>query len=135
MAFMTRANAAASAFRRAMQNSRSFIGLLRFGSRHLSTNGGRNGSRRVVAAALQPERARAAVAVHPCRHDVAFDVGAETHLDRAVEQIRGAREWSGQGAREVRLGTDVEGKDRKSTRLNSSHLGISYAVFCLKKKK
>src|SRR5256885_5168616 len=27
------------------------------------------------------------------------------------------------------------GKDRKSTRLNSSHLVISYAVFCLKKKK
>src|SRR5437899_3971451 len=26
------------------------------------------------------------------------------------------------------------GSDRKSTRLNSSHLGISYAVFCLKKK-
>src|SRR5262245_63071029 len=30
--------------------------------------------------------------------------------------------------------TDQAG-DRKSTRLNSSHLGISYAVFCLKKKK
>src|SRR5690625_5539594 len=28
-----------------------------------------------------------------------------------------------------------ESKDRKSTRLNSSHVGISYAVFCLKKKK
>src|SRR2546426_8892634 len=28
-----------------------------------------------------------------------------------------------------------DGKDRKSTRLNSSHLVISYAVFCLKKKK
>src|SRR5262245_64519831 len=28
-----------------------------------------------------------------------------------------------------------ETRDRKSTRLNSSHLGISYAVFCLKKKK
>src|SRR5947199_7217533 len=28
-----------------------------------------------------------------------------------------------------------ERTDRKSTRLNSSHLGISYAVFCLKKKK
>src|SRR2546426_3709052 len=28
-----------------------------------------------------------------------------------------------------------EGQDRKSTRLNSSHLVISYAVFCLKKKK
>src|SRR5262245_62455302 len=26
-------------------------------------------------------------------------------------------------------------EDRKSTRLNSSHLGISYAVFCLKKKR
>src|SRR3712207_9006392 len=29
----------------------------------------------------------------------------------------------------------VEGRDRKSTRLNSSHANISYAVFCLKKKK
>src|ERR1039458_10211174 len=29
----------------------------------------------------------------------------------------------------------MEWPDRKSTRLNSSHLGISYAVFCLKKKK
>src|SRR6201999_4595357 len=29
----------------------------------------------------------------------------------------------------------LEAEDRKSTRLNSSHLGISYAVFCLKKKK
>src|SRR5205814_10091882 len=28
----------------------------------------------------------------------------------------------------------VVARDRKSTRLNSSHLGISYAVFCLKKK-
>src|SRR5436309_11894957 len=32
------------------------------------------------------------------------------------------------------LGTD-RGRDRKSTRLNSSHVKISYAVFCLKKKK
>ena len=29
----------------------------------------------------------------------------------------------------------VIGRDRKSTRLNSSHVVISYAVFCLKKKK
>src|SRR5690349_22352649 len=29
----------------------------------------------------------------------------------------------------------VTGEDRKSTRLNSSHVEISYAVFCLKKKK
>src|SRR5439155_9107395 len=29
----------------------------------------------------------------------------------------------------------IDGEDRKSTRLNSSHVAISYAVFCLKKKK
>src|SRR5437899_8735309 len=35
-----------------------------------------------------------------------------------------------------RIGQKTAGdQDRKSTRLNSSHLGISYAVFCLKKKK
>src|SRR3712207_7460830 len=33
------------------------------------------------------------------------------------------------------LGTSVTPIDRKSTRLNSSHANISYAVFCLKKKK
>ena len=31
--------------------------------------------------------------------------------------------------------TNIKVKDRKSTRLNSSHKPISYAVFCLKKKK
>src|SRR5207253_4366373 len=30
---------------------------------------------------------------------------------------------------------DLRSRDRKSTRLNSSHVAISYAVFCLKKKK
>src|SRR5256885_7441863 len=34
-----------------------------------------------------------------------------------------------------RAGRAGAGGDRKSTRLNSSHLVISYAVFCLKKKK
>src|SRR5437899_6230657 len=37
-------------------------------------------------------------------------------------------EWNGHEPSAVKA-------DRKSTRLNSSHLGISYAVFCLKKKK
>src|SRR3712207_8324583 len=32
-------------------------------------------------------------------------------------------------------GMATSGSDRKSTRLNSSHANISYAVFCLKKKK
>src|SRR5690554_7034556 len=33
------------------------------------------------------------------------------------------------------MSADAQWKDRKSTRLNSSHVRISYAVFCLKKKK
>src|SRR5438874_9064122 len=36
---------------------------------------------------------------------------------------------------ELNPGQSVTLKDRKSTRLNSSHVEISYAVFCLKKKK
>src|ERR1035438_10736414 len=39
------------------------------------------------------------------------------------------------GAANLYLGLRAGMTDRKSTRLNSSHLGISYAVFCLKKKK
>src|SRR5256885_9938530 len=48
--------------------------------------------------------------------------------------------WRGRGTRrDTRRGTRrfwgrCAGTDRKSTRLNSSHLVISYAVFCLKKK-
>src|SRR5436853_4283731 len=37
-------------------------------------------------------------------------------------------------AEDLAGGEDGREEDRKSTRLNSSHLGISYAVFCLKKK-
>src|SRR5207249_7521154 len=36
---------------------------------------------------------------------------------------------------EFKDGEKIWGLDRKSTRLNSSHVSISYAVFCLKKKK
>src|SRR5207249_10774586 len=40
-----------------------------------------------------------------------------------------------QGSHDHRRHPDVSRRDRKSTRLNSSHVSISYAVFCLKKKK
>src|SRR5207253_6194286 len=40
---------------------------------------------------------------------------------------------AGDGSPEVRAAA-VDGVDRKSTRLNSSHVAISYGVFCLKKK-
>src|SRR2546427_10215155 len=83
----------------------------------------------------------------------------------AVERTRGARWWMGPGMRkrrssrwrmrlrrergeeakraelamratlDVEAGNPLPERDRKSTRLNSSHSQISYAVFCLKKKK
>src|SRR5438067_9586057 len=52
---------------------------------------------------------------------------------RLVPRARGlgtAGVWVSRGDR-----ADDGGQDRKSTRLNSSHVSISYAVFCLKKKK
>src|SRR5699024_11889673 len=36
---------------------------------------------------------------------------------------------------DVKVSKRLKSQDRKSTRLNSSHVSISYAVFCLKKKK
>src|SRR2546426_3267849 len=45
------------------------------------------------------------------------------------------REQPGEGPPAALPATNVRQGDRKSTRLNSSHLVISYAVFCLKKKK
>src|SRR5256885_5649979 len=58
----------------------------------------------------------------------------ESQPDRASTQGR----W-GAGSRTTTspasLGPTTAPRDRKSTRLNSSHLVISYAVFCLKKKR
>src|SRR5205814_10708885 len=59
-------------------------------------------------------------------------------LNRIVIQpIHGLADSHRQRARHVGRGPEItfDPQDRKSTRLNSSHLGISYAVFCLKKKK
>src|SRR3712207_7899185 len=59
---------------------------------------------------------------------------------RCVWQVcgGGVRSVSGAGGERPPAGRAVLGegvRDRKSTRLNSSHANISYAVFCLKKKK
>src|SRR2546426_9307175 len=50
------------------------------------------------------------------------------------ETIRRYDDFHPRLRRRVRV-VDDPARDRKSTRLNSSHLVISYAVFCLKKKK
>src|SRR5690349_23141591 len=56
-----------------------------------------------------------------------------------ADQPPGARPHPGAagraGAEERAVGGGTGRGDRKSTRLNSSHVEISYAVFCLKKKK
>src|SRR2546422_7516731 len=51
------------------------------------------------------------------------------------EALPSERHSGGTDARPVCPGTSLGERDRKSTRLNSSHGYISYAVFCLKKKK
>src|SRR5256886_3462571 len=56
--------------------------------------------------------------------------GPERATLRAGPAGRRARCLGGEAAR-----LDAAAADRKSTRLNSSHSQISYAVFCLKKKK
>src|SRR5438094_7845752 len=59
----------------------------------------------------------------------------EREYRRPSSRGRGGRRDGRGGDRRALLG-GVGGKtDRKSTRLNSSHRTISYAVFCLKKKK
>src|SRR6266496_4732855 len=53
--------------------------------------------------------------------------------ERDLRQRR--EDWPAPGPPEGRRGRLPQAQDRKSTRLNSSHVEISYAVFCLKKKK
>src|SRR3989442_9975679 len=71
--------------------------------------------------------------------DVGGAVEAEALADRAIDDDERGRSA---GARDRPMKCEggiahriERGEDRKSTRLNSSHVRISYAVFCLKKKK
>src|SRR3712207_7535907 len=59
------------------------------------------------------------------------ETGACCRLAPAVGAVGPRRDQE----RHVVVGGGVGDADRKSTRLNSSHANISYAVFCLKKKK
>src|SRR3712207_7235250 len=61
------------------------------------------------------------------RIDNELELGAT--IEGLEQEVNGSGERPGDGSQ-------GEGaRDRKSTRLNSSHANISYAVFCLKKKK
>src|SRR3712207_7074883 len=73
------------------------------------------------AQGVVPDADEPAGVAHP--HGLQVGVGA------------GARAGVGVLRADDRLGPPQAPEDRKSTRLNSSHANISYAVFCLKKKK
>src|SRR5690242_20936261 len=54
-------------------------------------------------------------------------------MGATIERIAGRQGFA--GCVRAKFPHPKQGEDRKSTRLNSSHMSISYAVFCLKKKK
>src|SRR5690625_6789539 len=63
----------------------------------------------------------------------------EEHLwveteEKGAGEYTGVHEFSNKGVYHIQIHVEDD-KDRKSTRLNSSHVAISYAVFCLKKKR
>src|SRR3712207_8381489 len=60
---------------------------------------------------------------------------AATSNPRSSSQHTTEHDFSPQRAQRPRRLLQSSPRDRKSTRLNSSHANISYAVFCLKKKK
>src|SRR5437899_3521153 len=65
-----------------------------------------------------------------------FEGDDATAVETARQSVEGLEPETHRVFREVLDGLPgLRLQDRKSTRLNSSHLGISYAVFCLKKKK
>src|SRR5205814_6611337 len=81
------------------------------------------------------------ISLHACRAAVEEGIlpgGGVAVIRAAAKVLDGVRKKVAN--EDQQIGVDIVRRaieapiDRKSTRLNSSHLGISYAVFCLKKK-
>src|SRR3712207_159086 len=90
------------------------------------------------AARVQPLLARATANVaHPAIRNRGTTVGSIAHADPSGEMTAVLALTGGSVTVATPEGRSTVGwqEDRKSTRLNSSHANISYAVFCLKKKK
>src|SRR5262245_40882654 len=95
-----------------------------------------------LAATFDPAKMDALLLLSGHNQAVGFEGPGDFHMDALGRLRRRGSDptapfiFAGCHILEPRLLADApEGPDRKSTRLNSSHLGISYAVFCLKKKK
>src|SRR5689334_23941303 len=70
------------------------------------------------------------------RSHPALAVEGDRIKDEGIDHLSGDGRADRADPEEAAARRDLElGEDRKSTRLNSSHSSISYAVFCLKKKK
>src|SRR5207253_3557538 len=69
------------------------------------------------------------------RHPLTLRRGNRGERERGERGGRQREDRGGKTAPHRTAGLAVSRTDRKSTRLNSSHVAISYAVFCLKKKK
>src|SRR5262245_20295638 len=65
----------------------------------------------------------------------AFLVALDARTGELVWKVQMPDAYASNSGPLIANGLIIQGIDRKSTRLNSSHLGISYAVFCLKKNK
>src|SRR3712207_8789325 len=64
----------------------------------------------------------------------AYTLGAAIAIKNGCTTASDAAKNIGEGLQAFCIPGSVADEDRKSTRLNSSHANISYAVFCLKKK-
>src|SRR3712207_7356538 len=70
-----------------------------------------------------------------CLGNDLVEIPLPAELNCLVKVVPGIREIIPLIPEPPKTQVGMAGRDRKSTRLNSSHANISYAVFCLKKKK
>src|SRR3712207_8138275 len=85
--------------------------------------------------AVAPLGQRTALSFKPARTEIVQDQPALLQMARrqlGLDRLLPRQQPVHRGIEIILIGI---GQDRKSTRLNSSHANISYAVFCLKKKK
>src|SRR5688500_19945778 len=87
-----------------------------------------------AAAGLSTRSLHDALPIYDRRRDCGAGAGRQPIHASPIREEEARRRHGSRAA--LPQGTlSVDQADRKSTRLNSSHLVISYAVFCLKKKK
>src|SRR5256885_7911990 len=106
----------------------------------LSTSGIVPGIERVAQEKVRPKLAISLNASNDEQRDALMPINKKYPLAMLIDACKEypLRTWEHLTFEYVMLGglnDAAEDADRKSTRLNSSHLVISYAVFCLKKKK